>query len=205
MPKIKLTKHELKRQRDSLDQFLHYLPTLQLKKQQLQIRIFQINSELEAKQQALDDVERDVAIWTGLLADPGIDIKPWIVPKAVDLQIQNIAGADIPVLGSVSFAILDYDLYAMPLWVDEAIARIRNFCSLLIEVRIFKEQIAILHKELLITTQRVNLFEKVKIPECVENIRSIRIYLGDQQANAVGVGKVAKRKIEKAVLAEVLV
>ena len=57
-------------------------------------------------------------------------------------------------------------------------------------------QIAILAKELRITTQRVNLFEKVKIPECKNNIRIIRIYLGDQQANAVGVSKVAKHKVE---------
>ena len=41
MAKIKLTKGELKRQRDSLKQFQHYLPTLQLKKQQLQMKILE--------------------------------------------------------------------------------------------------------------------------------------------------------------------
>ena len=33
---IKLTKNELKKQKDNLKQFQRYLPTLQLKKQQLQ-------------------------------------------------------------------------------------------------------------------------------------------------------------------------
>jgi V/A-type H+-transporting ATPase subunit D len=204
MPKIKLSKHELKRQRDSLEQFLHYLPTLQLKKQQLQIKIFQIRTELEKKQGAFDVVYQNILTWIGLLADPGVDIKPWIRPQEINLQTQNIAGADIPVLGNVVFLPLEYDFYGMPFWVDEAIEKIRVFCSLLIEIRILEKQIAVLHKELMVTTQRVNLFEKVKIPECVENIRIIRIYLGDQQANAVGVSKVAKRKIEKAVLEEAL-
>ncbi len=202
MPKVKLSKHELKRQRDSLTQFLHYLPTLQLKKQQLQIKIFQIRTDLEKRQDAFQEVDRDLLTWVGLLADPGVDIKKWIRPQAVQLETQNIAGADIPVFRAISFAPLDYDFYAMPFWVDEAIKRIRTFCSLFVEIRVIEKQIAILHKELMITTQRVNLFEKVKIPECVENIRVIRIYLGDQQANAVGVSKVAKRKIEAAVLAE---
>jgi V/A-type H+-transporting ATPase subunit D len=43
----------------------------------------------------------------------------------------------------------------------------------------------------------VNLFEKVKIPEAKENIRVIKIYLGDQQIAAVVRGKIAKNKIRR--------
>ena len=50
-------------------------------------------------------------------------------------------------------------------------------------------------RELRATSQRVNLFEKVKIPETEENIRKISIYLADQQVNAVVRSKIAKRKI----------
>ena len=39
MAKIKLTKNELKTQRDSMARFQRYLPTLQLKKQQLQMEM----------------------------------------------------------------------------------------------------------------------------------------------------------------------
>ena len=48
------------------------------------------------------------------------------------------------------------------------------------------------------TTQRVNLFEKVKIPECMENIRKIQIYLGDATTAAVVRSKIAKRKMQEA-------
>ena len=63
----------------------------------------------------------------------------------------------------------------------------------------------ILKRELRITAQRVNLFEKVKIPEAEDAIRRIKIYIGDQMANAVGRCKIAKRKIEEMDFYEVAV
>ena len=56
-------------------------------------------------------------------------------------------------------------------------------------------QVELLGKELRTTSQRVNLFEKVKIPETKENIRRIGIYIGDQQTAAVVRGKIAKKKL----------
>ena len=53
-------------------------------------------------------------------------------------------------------------------------------------------------EELRTTSQRVNLFERVKIPECKENIRVIKIFLGDEQTAAVVRGKIAKRMTEAA-------
>ena len=45
------------------------------------------------------------------------------------------------------------------------------------------------------TSQRVNLFEKVKIPETEANIKKISIYMADQQVSAVVRSKISKRKI----------
>ena len=196
MSKIKLTKGELKRQRDSLRQFTHYLPILQLKKQQLQTRIGQTRKVLHEKQTLMKSIENEIETWVGLLADPNVDISQWVLPKEIIFEMVNIAGTNLPVFKQVRFENITYDLYTMPLWVDDGIQALQKFMSLLAEIRIIEEQIRILQHELRITTQRVNLFEKVKIPECLDNIRIIRIYLGDQQANAVGISKVAKRKIE---------
>ena len=67
--------------------------------------------------------------------------------------------------------------------------------SLDLEAEVLEEQVRLLEAELHATSQRVNLFEKVKIPETEENIRKISIYLADQQVNAVVRSKIAKRKI----------
>ena len=47
------------------------------------------------------------------------------------------------------------------------------------------------------TMQRVNRFEKVKIPDTLENIRRIRIALGDQMTAGVARAKIAKAKLEQ--------
>ncbi|MCA9398356.1 MAG: V-type ATP synthase subunit D [Candidatus Omnitrophica bacterium] len=196
MSKIKLTKGELKKQRDSLKQFRRYLPTLQLKKQQLQMKILETRRELQKVQAKLNDTEDSIKLWVGLLADESVNLQDWITPEDVITDSMNIAGANVPVFKEVTFKKAEYDLYLTPFWTDQAVEQMKNFVALKIEYEIIKKQIELLEKELRVTTQRVNLFEKIKIPEGLENIRKIRIYLGDQQANAVGVSKVAKKKVE---------
>lgn len=60
---------------------------------------------------------------------------------------------------------------------------------------IYQKRYDLLTNELTKIVQRVNLFEKVKIPEAKENIRRIRIQLSDAMAAAVGRAKIAKGKI----------
>jgi len=204
MAKIKFTKGELKRQRDALKRFERYLPILQLKKQQMQLEIQHARQRLNQKIEELDNLENDISEWAGLLEEPGDYVAGWIKPKDIVTTSFNIAGVDIPVFERVDFEEAEYDLFLTPLWVDKAIIALRKFIALLEEKKVLDKQLKILTRELRITNQRVNLFEKVKIPECVENIRRIRIYMGDQQASAVGRSKIAKKKIQRMSLEAVL-
>jgi V/A-type H+-transporting ATPase subunit D len=178
---------------------------LQLKKQQLQIEILHQLSILEDKKGNEREKRNTIETWSGLLAEPGINMRQWITPKQVVLNSKNIAGVDLPAFGNVEFDAAEYDLFIIPLWVDAAIEALRALVSLRAEIKVVEKGIEILRQELRITTQRVNLFEKVKIPEAQEAIRRIKIYIGDQMANAVGRSKIAKRKIEESVLEETLV
>lgn len=205
MAKIKLTKGELKRQRDALKQFKRYLPTLQLKKQQLQLEILQQNLILQEKILALSKKRQAINSWIGLLNNSAIDLKPFLKPEKIITHTKNIAGVDISVFDTMDFGSSEYDLFAMPLWLDLAIEAFREVVILNQEILIYETGITVLRQELRITTQRVNLFEKVKIPSAEENIRLIKIYIGDQMANAVGRCKIAKRKIEALILEEALV
>lgn len=205
MAKIKLTKGELKKQRDALVQYQRYLPTLQLKKQQLQAQILTQLALREEKERLKQKKKESIGAWIGLLSEPAIHMKPWIKPKEVITESKNIAGIDIPVFERVEFALVEYDLFTTPLWVDNAIEALRGFMAIEEELKVIQKGIDILRHELRITTQRVNLFEKVKIPEAQEAIRLIKIYLGDQLSNAVGRSKIAKNKIERAMLEEVFV
>ena len=197
MAKIKFTKGELKKQRDTLKRFERYLPILQLKKQQMQLEIQRVHEKLTLKNQELDNLENEISEWANLLAEPGDYIGNWIKPENIVTSSFNIAGVDIPVFEKMEFEEAEYDLFLTPLWVDTAIIELRKFVTFLEEKKILNEQLSILSEELRVTNQRVNLFEKVKIPECADNIRRIRIYLGDQQAGAVGRSKMAKNKMTR--------
>ena len=198
MAKIKLTKGELKRQRDSLRQYERYLPTLQLKKQQLQLEILQQSNLAAEKRHTLEKQKESALSWAGLLAEPGVGLREWIAPSNIVAGEKNVAGVDLPVFERVDLRQADYDLFTTPMWVDFAVEALRNIVTLKEEIGVIEKGINILKYELRITTQRVNLFEKIKIPEAQEAIRLIKIYIGDQMANAVGRSKIAKKKIEQA-------
>ena len=106
----------------------------------------------------------------------------------------RIAGVNIPVLQDVVFKRTLPDLFDTSSWIDDGIRVLEQLTKVQIERRVLKEQHRVLSEELRTTSQRVNLFEKVKIPECQENIRVIRIFLGDMQTAEVARAKIAKGK-----------
>jgi len=128
-------------------------------------------------------------------AAPGAGGRPLISAARVRTGRGNIAGVDIPVFEGADFEVDDYDLFVEPLWIDPAVERLKEILLLDLELRVLGEQLTLLSEELRTTSQRVNLFEKVKVPETLENIRKIRISLGDQQVAQVVRGKIAKRKV----------
>ena len=202
MAKVKLTKGELKRERDSLARYKRYLPTLLLKKQQLQIEILRQHKLIEGKISQATVKENQIEIWAGLLGDPSVDLKPYLKPTEIIKGVRNIAGVNLPIFNRAEFDKAEYDLFSTPLWMDSGIDELRELISLREEIKVLKEAVDVLRRELRVTTQRVNLFEKIKIPEAEEAIRLIKIYLGDQQTNAVGRSKIAKKKIELVLIKE---
>ena len=194
MAKIKLTKNELKKQKDDLKRFSRYLPTLQLKKQQLQMEIHKIELLREERLQERQEIERKIDTWVHVFGED-VDIENLIHLRRIVIDYGNIAGIDIPIFLSVEFDDISYDIFKMPLWVDTAIEELYKIYKIDAQMRVLNDQIELLREELRITSQRVNLFEKVKIPETRHNIRVIQIYLGDQQTAAVVRGKISKNKI----------
>jgi len=196
MAKIKLTKNELKKQKDNLKRYSRYLPTLQLKKQQLQIEIIKIQKKMEEGETEMMNFRDNIKEWVDLFAEK-IDLKNFIEVEKVYTHIGNIAGIDIPIFDRVEFKEKEYDLINTPLWIDYGTKAVKKMVALKISNKILDEQLKAIREELRITTQRVNLFEKVKIPESENNINKIQIYLGDMETAAVVIGKIAKGKIEK--------
>ena len=203
MANIKLTKNEQKVQKDRLRQYLRYLPTLQLKKQQLQSVIMRISAQLEQTEKerlaAIGDLDDWVAVFAENDAFPDLlKLDHLVQPDQIVAKMENIAGVSIPTFQELTFQDVPYDVDDYPLWVDTAVVKLRDIARLDAQVKTLRTQVELLDKELRATSQRVNLFEKVKIPEARENIRVIGVYLGDQQTAAVVRGKISKKKLKEA-------
>ena len=195
MAKIKLTKNELKVQKDALKMYRRYLPTLTLKKQQLQAEIRTIEAKAVAVRKQREELEKGFDSWIAVFGEKEAFPDGIITVSNIRKGYGNIAGVAIPTFEGADFGRGDYDLYETPLWVDIAANHMEKAMSLDLEAEVLDEQVRLLEAELLSTSQRVNLFEKVKIPETEENIKKISIYMADQQVSAVVRSKISKRKI----------
>lgn len=196
MEKVKLTKGELKKQKEELQRFTRYLPTLQLKKQQLRFEISKIDHTVKDISTETDSLIKNVSNWVDVFAEE-VNIDQLLKVEGIKTETGNVAGIDIPVFVDVELKEEEYDLLLTPLWVDKALEVCKDIIDLNAKLLVHKKQRNILQEELRITTQRVNLFEKIKIPEAKENIRVINIYLGDLQIAEIVRGKIAKAKLER--------
>ncbi len=193
MAKIKYTKTELKAQSDALKRFERFLPMLQLKKQQLQVEIAAINAriaEVDQQEQALLTAS---APWLALFSETRLPDDLTRL-EAIITESGNIAGVVIPIYREIRVEHAALDLFATPSWYDDAQELLAARLAFNAEKETLAEQRRLISLELTTTAQRVNLFEKVKIPECRENIRVIRIHLGDEQTAGVARGKIAKKR-----------
>ena len=200
MAKIKYTKTEQKNQQDALKQFQRFLPTLQLKKQQLQLEVRQSLERVSENRTRMQELSGRLSSLFRFFGDrqEAEFITSMVEVKEIVAGTANIAGITIPVFEKLEFVPKSYDLLNTPWHIDECVEALKSMLALRAAGKILEEQYALLLAELVTTTQRVNLFEKVKIPECKENIRRIRIYMSDQETSAVARSKIAKKKGELA-------
>ena len=152
MAKIKLTKNELKVQKDSLKMFKRYLPTLMLKKQQLQTEIRTIDAKAKEVRQARVELEKEFDAWIAVFGEQEAFTKDMVTVKNIKKGTGNIAGVTIPIYEGADFSRGDYDLYETPLWVDMAADRMEKALSLDLEAEVLDEQVRLLSQELRTTT-----------------------------------------------------
>jgi V/A-type H+-transporting ATPase subunit D len=196
MAQIKLTKTELRVQQVKLAQLQKYLPTLQLKKAMLQAEIDLAQAEIDLLAQNYLGEEAKVDAYSALFSDRSSSTFLSAVTLCeVLVSHENIAGVEIPLFQEAVFKDADYSLFDTPVWYESAIEGVKKLLTLKEQVKVGEMKKAALAKELREVSIRVNLFEKIMIPRAKENIKRIKIFLGDQQLAAVSQAKVSKKKI----------
>jgi V/A-type H+-transporting ATPase subunit D len=171
------------------------LPTLVAKESALRVEVKKareevslIEMELKNHYSTLADTDR---LWTELPQN-------LIKIKDVNIDIKKIAGVKTPILNSVTFSVEQYSLFTSVAWVPSGVEILKQLASLKIKVALAKKKVEILEYARKKTTQKVNLYEKVQIPEYKEAIRRIKRFLEDEENLSKSSQKILKAKIAAA-------
>tara|TARA_R110002074_G_scaffold77088_1_gene174928 strand:+ start:333 stop:947 length:615 start_codon:yes stop_codon:yes gene_type:complete len=191
---LALNKTALKQQRDQLAMYQRFLPSLDLKRQQLIADYQRSKSILAATEREIDELYAAQNGLFSLLGSSEQDLAGLVSVEAVIVNEENVLGVRLPVLGQISFSMTEYSMVAKPFWVDFLVELLQTMAKLHLRREIEKTRMTRLNDAVRRITQRVNLFEKVLIPQAEKKIHLIKIYLADTERAAVVRSKIAKAK-----------
>jgi V/A-type H+/Na+-transporting ATPase subunit D len=194
---LALNKTTLKQQRDQLKMFKRFLPSLDLKRQQLLAALKQARRELAEVEREVEQLDRHLEQLYPLLGSSTAasrNLASLVQVRGVRIDEENMLGTRLPVAREVDFEVADYSRLVTPFWVDLLIDDLKRLAELRVHLQVRQERVERLDYAARRLTQRVNLFEKVLIPRAIESIRRIVIFLSDQERAAVVRSKIAKQK-----------
>lgn len=194
MSEVAINKSSLAHRRNQLRLFQRFLPSLDLKRQQLLTEQKTAQQQLAEAEEEVDQLTRAL---TGLMEPLGayeIDLSGLVTIDSVVVEEENIVGARLPIAREVKFKTAPYSKLAKPFWVDFLIEYLQRMCTMRVHLQVRRERVVRLNQQVRRITQRVNLFEKVLIPQANQDIKRIQIGLGEQDRSAVVRSKIAKKK-----------
>jgi V/A-type H+-transporting ATPase subunit D len=191
---IALSKSSLQQQRDKLRLFERFLPSLELKRQQLTAEYKKALQVLAEAEQGADQASRSLSVLLPILGSSSMKLSGLIRIRRIDIAEEDVLGLRLPTLRAVEFDAADYSLLATPFWVDDLVTCLKDVATYRLRLQVYRERVARMQGAVRRVTQRVNLFEKVLIPTATQNIARIQIFLSDVERAAVVTSKIAKAK-----------
>ena len=116
----------------------------------------------------------------------------------IELSVQKIAGVRTPQLSEVKFEQKPYDLFSSPVWYADGVEILKSLARLGIEYEVYNRKMELLDFARRKTTQKVNLYEKVKIPGYEDAIRKIKRFMEDEENLSKSAQKIVKTKQQQA-------
>lgn len=194
MQGLSLNKTALNSERERLGIYARFLPSLELKRDQLLVERNRAARRLADSERALDELVAALGEGLPMLANQGINLDGLVQVRNVGMGRERVLGMDLPVLQQVDIAVADYGYLSTPHWVDATALRLQAAMKLTLSSQIDRERTAILERALKRVNQRINLFQKVLIPQTQRNVKAVQIALADAEKAAVVRAKLAKRK-----------
>lgn len=194
MARLQLSKSSLAKEAADLKTYQKFLPSLDLKRQQLMAEKAKAESHIAEMEDKVAELAQQVGRDVPMLSNDDIDLDGLVQLTDYKLVTENIVGTKLPLLDQINVEIRPYSRMAKPHWVDDVARLLHDMLEARLRVQIAKQRVTLLRKATKTITQRVNLFDKVLIPTASSNIKKIKIFLSDDEMAAVVRSKIAKRK-----------
>lgn len=171
------------------------LPTLKSKESALRMEVRKALEQVHGIEKEIGEATAEYLDKTQFWAEFDSNL---LKVRKINLKPVKIAGIKIPELESVEFDMKEFPLLNRPFWFLQGVEILKTLASLLIKKEIYMERYHLLDHARKKTTQKVNLFEKVQIPDYNNAIRKIKRYLEDEENLNKSAQKIVKQRQENA-------
>lgn len=192
--KILMNKNTLAALKADLNGYRDALPVFEMKEQQLKGLVHSIEDSVVALQEDIEKTNEQVKEWVAVMAEDEVASSPLVTVKKVITEEQEIAGVTVDSYVDIQFEEAERDELTTPLWVDAAVEVIKDQKTQRTILALEQQKLERLREELAEARRMKNALKEVFIPETVELIRKIEIYLGDVERLAIGCAKLVKKK-----------
>lgn len=202
MTKLRLNKQSLQQERARLKLYARLLPSLDLKRRQLLGEAARARHDLKTAREEMVKLGQRIGAELPMLAHAGTSWDHLLQVREVVTDEENVVGVRLPVLKEAHFDVAGHACLDTPVWMDLLLERLQESAVLALRARVAEQRADILAAAVRKITQRVNLFEKVLIPNARKNIRHIQIHLDDMDRAAVVRSKLAKAGLHTGTVAD---
>jgi V/A-type H+-transporting ATPase subunit D len=193
--KYQLNKPALQKLRRDLAIRLRALPILKAKETALRLEVTKsqaLQVKLEAEAERLyQRSEHFIELWTEY---PGL-----LRIDEIRFSERSVAGVPISIISEIRFHVLKAGLFHQRGWVVKGTEVLKEMVRLRIEADLARKNTEVLERARKKATQKVNLYEKVQIPQYTNAIRRIRSFLDDKENISRAAQRIVKARARQAV------
>lgn len=166
------------------------LPTLKSKEAALRLEVRKITAEIDLLKEEYQMIVKENQNYNGFWTE-----FPQIVKvRNIISEQKNIAGVRVAILKNIDFALEQISLFNMPSWIRLAISMFERLMTIQIRIEMTEARLNALAYARKKTTQKVNLYEKVQIPEYRMAIIKIKRYMEDEDNLSKSSQKIVKER-----------
>lgn len=190
--KYQFNKTAMQRLNRELNVRLKALPTLKAKETALRLEVKKAQEKLEELKAELDQFLESIEGVSMLWAE----FPDLVRIENTEIVNRNIAGVSLPELDHIDFHVRDYSYFGGRTWYSEGVRIVQKLNEMNVRIQLMDRTVEILHYARKKTTQKVNLYEKVQIPDYRDAIRKIKGFLEDQENLSRAAQKIVKSRHE---------